>query len=68
MDELDLQNYEVLCFEALQCAMNHIKNIFQGLPHHITDMDTLIKLKEFLSIQLSKEKLRGVDYRKQVYI
>ena len=41
--------------------MNHIKNVLQELPHHITDIDTLIKLTEILSIQYSKYKLRGVD-------
>ena len=44
--------------------MNHTKNVLQELPHHITDIDTLIKLKEILSIQYSKDKLKGVDYRK----
>lgn len=61
IEELNLQKYEVLYFEALHCSMNHIKNILQELPHHITDLDTLIKLKEILSIQFAKEKLRGVD-------
>lgn len=64
IQDLNLESYEVLCFEALHCLMNHIKDILQELPHHITDIDTLIKLKEILSVQLSKEKLRGVDYRK----
>ena len=44
--------------------MNHIKNVLQELPHHITYIDAIIKLKEILSIQYSKDKLRGVDYRK----
>lgn len=35
----------------------------EELPHHITDIDTLIKLKEILSVQLNNEKKRGVDYR-----
>ena len=68
VEELNLQSYEVLCFEALHCTMNHIKNVLQELPHHITDIDTLIKLKELLQIQLSKEKLRGVDYRKTLIV
>ncbi|KXJ09520.1 hypothetical protein AC249_AIPGENE11011 [Exaiptasia diaphana] len=63
-NELNLNNYEVLFFEALHATMNHIKNVLTELPHHITDIDTLITLKELLSIQLSKDKLRGVDYRK----
>jgi len=44
--------------------MNHIKNVLQELPHHITDIDTLIKFKETLAVQMSKDKLRGVDYQK----
>ena len=48
--------------------MNHIKNVLQELPHHITDIDTLIKLKEILAV-LNKDKLWGVDYRKTlIYI
>jgi hypothetical protein len=61
---LNLESYEVLYFEALHCTMNQIKNILVELPHHITDIDTLIKLKEILCIQLNKDKIRGVDYRK----
>ena len=44
--------------------MNQIKNVMQELHHHISDIDTLIKLKEIRAVQLSKEKMRGVDYRK----
>ena len=44
--------------------MNHIKNLLQELPHHITDTDTLIKLKEILAIQFSKDNIRGVDFQK----
>ena len=36
----------------------------EELPHHITDIDTLIKLKEILSVQLNKEKKRGAYYRR----
>ena len=54
VEELNLKRYEVLFFEALHCSMNHIKNLLQELQHHITDIDTLIKLKEILSIQYSK--------------
>lgn len=35
VEELNLQRYEVLFFEALHCAL-------QELPHHITDIDSLI--------------------------
>ncbi|CAH3156469.1 unnamed protein product [Pocillopora meandrina] len=64
VESLNLQSYEVLCFEALHCSMNHIKNILEEIPHHISDIDTLIKLKEILAVQLNKEKKRGVDYHK----
>ena len=40
-----LQSYEGLYFEALHCSMNHIKNILEEIPQHISDLDTLIKLK-----------------------
>ena len=64
VQELNIENYEVLYFEALHCSMNPIKNLLQELPHHITDIDTIIKLKEILAIQYSKDKMRGVDFRK----
>ena len=64
VQELNIERYEVLYFEALHCSMNHIKNLLQELPHHITDIDTLIKLKEILVIQFNKDKIRGVDFRK----
>ena len=56
VEGLNLQSYEVLYFEALHCFMNHIKNILEEIPHHISDNDTLIKLKEILAVQLNKEK------------
>ena len=56
--ELNIESYEVLFFGALHCSMNHIKNVLQELPHHITDIDTLIELKEILAMQMSKDKLR----------
>lgn len=66
VESLNLENYEVLYtyFEALHCSMNQIKNVLEELPHHISDIDTLTKLKEILAVQLNKEKMRGVDYRK----
>ena len=36
--------------------MNHIKNFLEEIPQHISDLDTLIKLKEILAVQLNKEK------------
>ena len=64
VQEPNIERYEVLYFEALHCSMNHIKNLLQELPHHITDIDKFIKLKEILAIQFSKDKIRGVDVRK----
>ena len=36
------------------------------IPHHISDIDRLIKLKELLAVQLNKEKKHGIDYCKTV--
>ncbi|XP_032229951.2 uncharacterized protein LOC116613514 [Nematostella vectensis] len=68
IEELNLQRYEVLYFEALHASMNHIKNILAELRHHVTDIDALITLNEILGIQLSKDKVRGVDYRKTLIL
>ena len=56
VESLNLQSYEVLCFEALHCSMNHIKNILEEIPHHISDIDTLIKLKKYWLSNLTKRK------------
>ena len=56
VESLNLHCHEVVCFEALHCSMNHIKNILEEIPQHISDLDTLIKLKEILAVQLNKEK------------
>ncbi|KAK3737282.1 hypothetical protein QZH41_019809 [Actinostola sp. cb2023] len=61
---LNLENYEVLYFEPLHCCLNHIAHILDELPHHITDLDTLVLLKETISVSLNKEKLRCTDYRR----
>ena len=60
VESLNLHCYEVVCFEALHCSMNHIKNILEEIPQHISDLDTLIKLKEIIAVQLNKEKKREV--------
>ena len=52
---------EVLVFEQLHCCLNHFSHVLQ-LPHHITDMDTLVTLKETLSIALKKGKFCCTDY------
>ena len=64
LKELNLEDYEVLFFEPLHCCLNHISNILDELSHHITDVDTLVTLKETLSIALKKDKLRCTDYRR----
>ena len=46
--------------------MNHIKKHSGRIPHHISDIDRLIKLKELLAVQLNKEKKHGIDYCKTV--
>lgn len=64
LDDLNLKDYEVLFFEPLHCCLNHIAHILQELPHHVTDVDTLLTLNETKTLSLSKEKLRCTDYRK----
>lgn len=61
---LNLTNYEVLFFEPLHCCLNSISQILAELPHHVTDVELLILLKETISIALNKEKLRCTDYRR----
>ena len=64
LEELNLDQYEVLFFEPLHCCLNHISHVLEELPHHITDVETLVTLKETLSIALTKDKLRCTDYRR----
>ena len=58
---LNQTQYEALVFEQLHCCLNHFSHVLQ-LPHHITDMDTLVTLKETLSIALKKGKFCCTDY------
>ena len=53
-----LQSYEGLYFEALHCSMNHIKNILEEIPQHISDLDTLINRNTSCSTQ-QRENVRG---------
>jgi len=64
LTELNISNYEVLFFEPLHCCLNSISQILTELPHHVTDVDLLVLLKEIVSIALNKEKLRCTDYRR----
>ena len=63
LKELNLEQYEVLFFEPLHCCLNHIAHVLGELPHHITDVDVLLTLKETISLALMKDKLRCTDYR-----
>ena len=65
-ESLNLQSCKVLYFEALHCSMNHIRKHSGRNPHHISDTDTLIKLKEILAVQLNKEEKHGIDYHKTI--
>lgn len=60
--ELNLDQYEVLFFEPLHCCLNHIAHVLEELSHHITDVDTLMTLKETLSIALRRGKFCYTDY------
>ena len=62
LGEINLNQYEVLFFEPLHCYLNHISYVLEELPHHITDVDTLVTLKEALSIALKKDKFRCNNY------
>lgn len=64
LKDLNLEHYEVLFFEPLHFCLNHIAPVLDKLPHHITDVDVLVTLKETLSITLKKDKLRCTDYRR----
>lgn len=59
-----MSDYEVLFFEPLHFCLNHIEHILTELPAHITDVETLILLKETISVSLNKQKLRCIDYRR----
>jgi len=64
LSDLNLEHYEVLFFEPLHCCLNHIAHILIELQHHITDLNTLVLLKETVAVSLNKEKLRCTDYRR----
>lgn len=60
LKDLHLEHYEVLFFEPLYCCLNHIAHVLDELPHHITDVDVLVTLKETLCITLKKDKLAAL--------
>ena len=45
INSLGLSSYEILACEPLHDIMNHIKNLFLEIPHHIDDKS---KLKDFI--------------------
>ena len=63
LEEINLNQYEVLFFEPLHCCLNHILHALEELSHHIKDVDTLLTLKETLSIALKKHNLCCTEYR-----
>ena len=55
-----MKSYSLNHFE--HCCLNHISHALEELPHHITDVVTLLTLKETLSIALKKPKLCCTEY------
>ena len=62
LEEINLNQYEVLFFEPLHCCLNHILHALEELSHHITDVDTLLTLKETLHCP-KKHNLCSTEYR-----
>ena len=61
IDLMYLGNYEILACEPLHDIENHIKNLFEELPHHMADKK---KVTDFISAVFNgKDSKRGVDYR-----
>ena len=62
IEDLMLGHYEILPCEPLHDIENHIKNLFEEIPHHMGDDKKPIK--EFLvAVFNGKECKRGCDYR-----
>ena len=56
---MGLDNYEILACEPLHDIGNHIKILFEEIPHHMTEK----KVTDFIGAVFSgKESKRGVDY------
>ena len=56
---MGLDNYEILACEPLHDIGNHIKILFEEIPHHMTEK----KVTDFIGAVFSgKDSKRGVDY------
>ena len=61
INSLGLASYEILACEPLHDIMNHIKNLFLEIPHHVKDKS---KLKDLIEASFNgKDCQRGVDQR-----
>ena len=61
INSLGLESYEILACEPLHDIMNHIKNLFLEIPHHVKDKS---KLKDLIEAPFNgKDSQRGVDQR-----
>ena len=61
INSLGLESYEILACEPMHDIMNHIKNLFLELPHHVKDKSELKDLNE--ASFNGKDSQRGVDQR-----
>ncbi|KAI8481571.1 hypothetical protein Bbelb_406710 [Branchiostoma belcheri] len=68
MSEINLLKYEVSPCEPLHVTKEHIKNVFEELPHHLNAKDKPTMNATIKALQQDKEQLRGVDFRKQLLI
>ena len=58
---MGLENYEILACEPLHDIENHIKNVFEEIPHHMADKK---KVTDFIGAVFNgNDSKRGVDYR-----
>ena len=60
--DLRLGHYEILPCEPLHDIENHIKNLFEEIPHHMGDDKKAIQ-EFFIAVFNGKESKRGCDYR-----
>ena len=62
INNMHLMHYEILPCEPLHDIENHIKNLFEEIPHHMGNDKKMIN--DFLiSVFNGKESKRGCDYR-----
>ena len=58
-----LKRYKVLLSEALHDIKEHIRNLWEELPQHLTDEENACFSKVIEVTTKQKEKIRGVDFR-----